>query len=1193
MFLSFRASTILRTILLCVITTAVSPRIECSSNVLGKKFIIGFPHNFIARVSTVTLQLVLVSFNAEKIEVTISSKLSTFAHRVILPAWGYVRVDVPTELELIGNERSYKTVVIESDNMISVHAIHLEPHTSDGYLAIPVENLGTQYVISTYQNQRSVYSTLFALFGTVNNTTITVQLTAEVTVDHVTYSRGDTLTLLLNRFEAIQVVSSPLDSDDLTGSIVNSNHPISVISGHQCAFSPGSACDTLMEQSIPVNSWGMKHFYSNPPNELDFSRFRLVAYFNNTIVTVNAKQIILKSGETWEDDLYGNGIITTNHPSLLIQILFRVNGNIVDPSLIQVPSENQFTPNLAFTTPTHSAQNSDGFMNYINIIIKADQRNLIRLNEKQIVNNDHDSLPSLLIEDSIDDSDYLLLIVQLPRKEDLYRITQVSSPMSPMSPMSAIVYGYETHESYGYAAGLSLPSSERLLTVRPFYIRQLGGEQLTIELPCEAKLENRNSSSVKCRLGSSGNVVDGNIYNNQVTCVTPPIFDAGYLTLYVSVDDGYSFPFNGLAYVADEETLQPLITISNQEAEGNELYFNSNSLKTTLTWDPDIFGDSNAKLYLKLFLIDNPYALSPKWDLSNTLMGDIENSGRMSPKLGMPSTIALIKTVGTLILASAEQYGGIYVTGHLTILNFANDDSSEKCSQFKEVLMKIPTGIGPCPCTSNQAESDTSFERDTTPRTKFYHPKSETCFRSATPSSSGSGQQCCYGKNGNISLEKQNAGTANSYHPTHNLVLHYVYDVLPWIFCCKLLDNCDSYHKYRHSNDCSSYFPPRSGWTNGDPHFHSLDGLQYTFNGVGEFTIVSSPFYNFTFQARMEKFQNTLASVYTAFVIQTHNSSKIQLQRNVLSQTLIFIDDHSFKLTEGIVLKRIAIGVTLRITNDFSQINVQFSNGIALRIYLYSQSMSFILQLVDTYKDSVSGLLGNFNGIVDDDFMLPSGDFIPIESTLSQIHYQFGLHWMVTENESLFSYQTPFDYNTYSEPSFLPTFLSPDIDMVSPEIRDLCGASFPCLFDAVNTGVLSFANETLISTTIAEEIMNKSIKIISCGFPRNNKNAVLNGSDYFPGITIAVACSQGYALFGPETIYCNASGVWSGNFTCLLQPVFYSPLSIISIPILFTVFFISCVTIISILVLIKCKKFKRLSSKKVYNLPPLREWISL
>ena len=39
-----------------------------------------------------------------------------------------------------------------------------------------------------------------------------------------------------------RVVQHHFSDNDLTGSILDSNNPIAVISGHQCANSPGSYC---------------------------------------------------------------------------------------------------------------------------------------------------------------------------------------------------------------------------------------------------------------------------------------------------------------------------------------------------------------------------------------------------------------------------------------------------------------------------------------------------------------------------------------------------------------------------------------------------------------------------------------------------------------------------------------------------------------------------------------------------------------------------------------------------------------------------------------------------------------------------------------------------------------------------------------------------------------------------------------
>ena len=1140
-------------IFIAILFKQISSQDDCKANVIGKHFIIGFTDNYgLNEVNNTELHLLMVSFNPEVTQVKISSKYmlsdnTMFATIRQLQPGGYERVIVPTELEMIGTEKSLKSVEIKSDFRISVYAIHLEPYTTDGYLAIPVENLGTQYVISSYGA-----NSLFALFSTEDNTVVTVLLSTQVTIEGTTYSAGDTVTLELNKFEAFQVLSS-----DVTGSIVSSNHPISVIGGNRCVNQPGSYCDTLLEQTIPVNSWGTKHFYSNPPNEQDNSRFIMVAYFDNTNFFVDSIEITLASGEVWEEYLSGSGIITTSQPALLIQVLYRVNGSIVDPSLIQVPSENQFTSSLGFTTPTHSAANTDGFVNYVNIIVKSNVRNSIRLNEQEIISTS--SLPSLLSESNIDDSDYVLLIVLLPREEALYYITQDTDSNS--SPMSAIVYGYERDESYGYAGGLSLPSSQRLLTINPFYIRQLGGERLTIDLPCDIKLTVEDFSILRCRFGLIE--VQGEYSNNLITCVTPALFNTGFITLYVSIDEGSSFPFSGGLYVADEESIQPLISIHNK---GNYLLdFTSNS-PITLTWNPQIFGNPSMSLRLELLIVTDPFVPTPEWGLSNSLMEGVANTGSLSvllrniaPTRSRRFVFLFARTIGTLILSpSLRIIKFAYITARTFIIATTVIISSTTCADFQDILSKTPQGVGACPCTTDVAEADDNFIEDENPFLDFFHPGSAICYRSRTASSSGSGQQCCYRGNGIINLERIGAGTSDSYHPSRSKFNHFRYDVLPWLFCCKLSDNCNFYLSHRPSDDCSRYPRPARARTSGDPHFSSLDGFQYTFNGVGEFTIASSILHNFTFQARMEKYQNTSSSVYTAFAIQTQNSSRIQLQRNIINQTLIIIDDVSIQLTEGVILETIATEATLLIENDLSQVSVHFSIGISLRIYLFAESMSFLLQLDDSFRGSMRGLLGNFNGDTSDDLMSPNGVVISIYSNLSQIHYQFGLNWMITENESLFSYQTPFDYNTYSQPSFLPSFISPNVTQVSQDVRDLCGDSISCLFDAVTTGKLSFANETLTFSNIVEDIMNRSVEITSCGFPSNVENAILNRYDFFAGNQIAVTCNPGYKLTGSGVIYCNQTGVWSGNFTCSLPPYSFSfpYLALIFIPVLFFILII-------------------------------------
>ena len=1097
-------------VLICtaILIKQASTQTECNSNVIGKNFIIGFTDNYgvVANHKT-ELHLLLVSFNSHVTQVEVSSNYlidtsTKFARIIQLQPRGYERVIVPTELELIGTEKSLKSVEVKSDFGISVYAIHLEPHTTDGYLAIPVENLGTQYVISSHAG--GGLGTLFAVFGTKDDTTVTILLNAQVTYDEVTYSAGDALILKLNRLETIQLLSIP--GENLAGSIVNSNHPIAVINGNRCTFSPSSACDTILEQSIPVNSWGTKHFYSNPPNEQDSSLFIMVAFFDDTKFTVDGSEVTLGPGGVWQEYLSGSGIITTSQPALLTQVIYKINGRIVDPSLIQVPTENQFTTFLGFTTPTHSAANINGFVNFVNIIVKSDVRNLIRLNGQEIIRTN--SLPSLQREINITNSNYTLLIVELPREEALYYITQETDPNN--SPMSAIAYGYEFAESYGYAGGLSLPSSQRLLTINPFYIRLLGGERLYIDSPCDIRLIVKDISFLKCKFGSM--IVQGEYYVNQVTCVTPPLMEPGFITLYVSVDGGSTFPFSGGLYVADEDSIQPLITIHN--LGDYQLDFRSKSM-TTLKWDPQLFGDASMRLRLELLMVTDPFALTPEWGVSNTLMEGVGNTGSLSvilrdiaPTRSRRGIFNFSKNIGTLVLSTAgEVLQYAYITSRTFIIASTVSISNTLCADFQEILSKKPQGLGPCPCSAGVAGSDANFVEDNR-LIGVFHPGSASCYRSTTASTSGSGQQCCYRSDGRINREI-GAGTPDTYHAKTHSLKHQLYDVFPWIFCCKFSNNCNFYFQHRLPDDCSSYSPPLRAWTFGDPHFTTLDGLQYTFNGAGEFTIAYSPLHNFTFQARMEKFRDTSSSVYTAFVVQTQKSSRIQLQRNIINQTLIIIDDLSIKLTEGVIPEIIAREVTLQIENDLSKVSVHFSVGISLLIYIYPESMSFLLQLDDSFRGNMRGLLGNLNGDTSDDLMSPNGQFIHINSSLSQIHYQFGLNWMITQNESLFTYQSPFDYSTYSVPLFLPSFITPNISQVSQYIRNICNDSLPCLFDAVTTGMLSFANETLAFSNTVKEILSSSVQAPLCGI---NETLVYHGYGFY-------SCNSGHQL--------NAFPFWS------------------------------------------------------------------
>lgn len=68
------------------------------------------------------------------------------------------------------------------------------------------------------------------------------------------------------------------------------------------------------------------------------------------------------------------------------------------------------------------------------------------------------------------------------------------------------------------------------------------------------------------------------------------------------------------------------------------------------------------------------------------------------------------------------------------------------------------------------------------------------------------------------------------------------------------------------------------GWLWGDPHFVTLDGQNYTFNGLGEYVMVDARdgFFQLQARTRLAKGGGT-ATVFSAAVAKERESSSVQV----------------------------------------------------------------------------------------------------------------------------------------------------------------------------------------------------------------------------------------------------------------------------------------------------------------------------
>ena len=182
----------------------------------------------------------------------------------------------------------------------------------------------------------------------------------------------------------------------------------------------------------------------------------------------------------------------------------------------------------------------------------------------------------------------------------------------------------------------------------------------------------------------------------------------------------------------------------------------------------------------------------------------------------------------------------------------------------------------------------------------------------------------------------------------------------------------------------------------GDPHILTLDGLKYTFNGLGEFTMIKSD--SFTLQGRMVQATDNdgnlvSGTIFSAIVAEDSTSIRVQFQFTADGNLEVLVDKKVVTFLEDLEIPEARFEETILImrgTNDFV---VTFASGIYMEIKAENGIISqYIIVLPESFMSTTSGLLGNYNGEQSDDLM-PRNEsaVIPVDSSLEDIHNNFGI----------------------------------------------------------------------------------------------------------------------------------------------------------------------------------------------------------
>ncbi|NVB82700.1 MAG: hypothetical protein HOV81_30265 [Kofleriaceae bacterium] len=243
--------------------------------------------------------------------------------------------------------------------------------TNDASLLLPTNVWRARYYAAAWPNTGTTNPSELGVTAMHDNTMVTI--TAKASTDAAqgapAFMQGVAQTVMLNAGDVIEIAAF---NGDLSGSLIDADKPVQVISGHFCAVVPDlstPACDHLEESMFPVDTLGTQYVINAPavttiPNG-KVEVIRIIATTANTALTydppqANAPTMIAQAGGFV--DLVGNSQsfkITADQKILVAQYMEgqSAGGNTGDPAMTLAVPVEQFRSEYLFHAPTSYESN--------------------------------------------------------------------------------------------------------------------------------------------------------------------------------------------------------------------------------------------------------------------------------------------------------------------------------------------------------------------------------------------------------------------------------------------------------------------------------------------------------------------------------------------------------------------------------------------------------------------------------------------------------------------------------------------------------------------------------------------------------------------------------------------------------------------------------------------------------------------
>ncbi|HXG48677.1 MAG TPA: GEVED domain-containing protein, partial [Methylomirabilota bacterium] len=447
-----------------------SPRItappvdECNTTCKGTDFWLAFPANYAPDPDN-PLRLTLcilgpqgttgtVDFQGRGLPISFTIGASMSA-QVSLPA----SLDLGDAIDVVTN----KGIHVTASAPVSVYAESHARYTTDGYLALPSTVLGRAYVVQGFGNVHDdafdLAGSQFAIVACETNTRVLIL----PSVAAAGRAAGAVYEINLDAGQTYQLRTTNGAPADLSGTLIVADKPIGVFGSHRCAQIPSSNvffCDYIVEQLLPVTTWGQNFVTLPLATRVNGDTFRIFAAALDTKVFVNGVQVAdIDAGQFHQLTLTAGAHITADKPVGVMQYANSADFDPQpfdqgDPFMVIVPPTTMYSTNHMICTAPE-----DFTAHYLNIVAPAAAVGGVRV--------DGVIVPAAQFS-PIAASGYSGARVAIAAG-----VHQVTAPL----PVSVTVYGWAEYDSYGWPGclffgdttppTLTCPPAEDTIVIQP------------------------------------------------------------------------------------------------------------------------------------------------------------------------------------------------------------------------------------------------------------------------------------------------------------------------------------------------------------------------------------------------------------------------------------------------------------------------------------------------------------------------------------------------------------------------------------------------------------------------------------------------------------------------------------------------------------------------------------------------------